>query len=253
MDNFMSMNKLINESKKNKFELLKILSEIPPREYLSQCRTEHQVINFLCLKDIFENVFFQLKNYFGGGEPVEIGDKIIKVMVDFLTRRYLDIYDLIFWSWEYQKPILGKMYGINSPIETLYEIVLGDCDLLFSQCLGYKELSGSMSVNLYYDERKIKSQNLRLKENLTVKEKRLLEKYDRKVKRIVKGNGPYQDVYYFVRAVADNYAKKDTNIRMSLENHLRNSDAIDSKLVSFLSKDKTTKVWKDGYVTKLNN
>ncbi len=166
MDNFISMNKLINESKKNKIELLRLLSEIPPREYLSKCKTEHQVNNFLLVKDIFENVFFQLKSYFGGGEPVEIEDKTIKLIVDFLTRRYLDIYDLIFWSWKYQKPFLSKMYGINSPIETLYEIVLGDCDLFFSQCLGYKELSASMSINLYYDDKYIRDKNLRGREAL---------------------------------------------------------------------------------------
>lgn len=247
----MSTNKLINESKQNKVELLRILSEIPPKEYLSKCKTEDKLINFLCLKDIFENVFFQLQSYFGGGEPVEIEDKKIKVMVDFLTRRYLDIYDLIFWSWQYQKSILKKVFGLNSPIETLFEILLGDCDLLFSQCLGYKELSGSKPVNLYYEEKKIN--NLRAKKILTVKEEKLLDRYDRKVKGIAKEYKPYENVYYAVRAIADNCAKKDKNIKISLDQHLANSDVIDAQMISFLSKDKTTKVWKDGYVTKLNN
>jgi hypothetical protein len=160
----------------DKVNLLNLISELPPEEYLNEAKTFDQINHFEELKLEFYLLFNSLQKYFTG-EYDEVFDTLPENKQEFyrLWRDYyLKLYNLLANCWKIIDNA-AKSYEIdlpaNNPGECLLRIIENDCRMMWNQCTHNTKFSPSRNYKDINEKFKLKNDS-----------KLLLKRYDKHLK-----------------------------------------------------------------------
>ncbi|BAZ71317.1 hypothetical protein NIES4106_61140 (plasmid) [Fischerella sp. NIES-4106] len=166
-------------TKHERHQLVQMLNELPPIEYLSHCQTLHQLAYWFELGESYSYLKASFVEFFTGQ-----GDSVLSHLPDpkkeffFLMRDwYLSFYTLIQGNWQHiiseakKKECDLSKIPANTPGEALIRVIENDCAAFFCVCtLPYYRWSPSESRKLAKLDRDIelaKTQGLSKKDIAT--------------------------------------------------------------------------------------
>lgn len=172
---------------------------LPPASLLEKCKTLDQVEEWNNVKRIFQDVYISLKAYFSGQKnPISNISDIYSLQV----QRYIDLYNLIWSSWEdIEYWAKKKNEDIpRTPGEYLAEILEDDCKIIFCQCLEYTEFRPRKLYNFSGEYSKVEA--LKTKKQLNPKESKKIEVFERQINKQRHNYQQYLALHDFVICVA---------------------------------------------------
>jgi hypothetical protein len=214
--------------------LIEIL-QLPPEKWLKKCKTSDQINHWEEQKTFYGLMYMELSAYFSG-KPSPFSreskeseyywaSKKIEYLIYLLTKRYIDLYNLIRSCWDYlnvgewsYKDKSRKLIKYEIPAEPGYlliAILKQECAIGFDQCLAYHEYRPHLLYNLYSQDKKIRELiELETKRSLTGPEKNTIKNFDYKVSKLL--DQSQLSLYWLVLQVA-----KSNKENMIIKNELK--------------------------------
>ena len=208
--------------------ILATLSGIPLVHLRKKCRTEDQLNHWNVVRLIFQDVRTSMKAYFSGKEnPIQNQSEIYTLG----TKRYLDLYSLIWDGWieikQLAKEIDAKIP--SSPGEYVAACIENESLAIFEQCQTYTEYRPQKQYRFSLESSKI--EQLKKSKSLSVKDKNRIRKFDSEVKKLRHNFPKFWALHDFALAVTRSSRKRV--VKMSLERY----EAICLELENAILKD----------------
>lgn len=225
-------------NKKDTDLLVCAVGGLPPVLWLNWCHAPDQREHWNDVRVTYQGVYAELKTYFSGQpHPHTSAEPKVRRLYQLVSRRYIDLYNVIRDGWERIKETATKLdiqLGVKTPGECLVAIIEGDCAVTFSQCLMYSEYRPRYLHEMYRLKGKIGSLNVRGRKPTKKEDKEIaeFEKFKKQSHRVAQENREFWKLYLFCMEVCQE--SRDEDVRTSLKRYRVTNEELEQYLHSFM-------------------